>query len=212
MLDRSGVPGMAVAIVHDDAIQFLGAYGVREIGTREAVNVDTVFQLASVSKPISSTVVSAVVGDGVISWDSRMADVDPGFALNQAWPTQEVTLAGLFAHRSGLPAHAGDTLEGLGFPRDEILHRLRFLEPGYSFRNGYAYTNFGLTAAAEAAAKSVGLSWEDLSEERIYKPLGMTRTSSRFADYLAATDRALPHIRACYELLGRSRGHEADES
>ena len=81
ILARTGVPGMSVAVVHDDAVAYAGGFGVRQFGTDAAVDADTVFQLASVSKAVSSTVVSAVVGDGTMAWSSRMADVAPGFAL-----------------------------------------------------------------------------------------------------------------------------------
>lgn len=195
ILRRSGVPGMAVAVVYDDAVIYSGGFGVREVGKDAPVDSDTVFQLASVSKPVAATVVSAVVGDGAISWQSRMADLVPWFALSEDWPTQHVTLADLFAHRSGLPGHAGDVLEDVGYDRMEVIHRLRYLEPKYSFRAGYAYGNFGLTAAAEAVAQAVGTSWEDLSAERLYLPLGMTQSSSRLADYLAAPNRAVPHVK-----------------
>ncbi len=195
ILRESGVPGMAVAVIHDDAVLFSGGFGVRELGKEEAIDAETVFQLASVSKSLSATVVSSVVADGAISWHTRMADLDSGFALHDAWPTQNVSLADLFAHRSGLPDHAGDVLEDLGFDRDQVLHRLRFLEPEYSFREGYAYTNFGLTAAAVAVATAVGMSWEDLCEERLFAPLGMEQTSSRFADYMAEPNRAIPHVK-----------------
>lgn len=195
LLEQSGVPGLAVAVVYDDEVLYSGGFGVRDVDTGEAVDPETVFLLASVSKPIAATVVSAVVGDGQISWNTKMADLDPGFALHDAWPTQNVTLADLFAHRSGLKDHAGDVLEDLGYGREEIIHRLRYLEPQYSFRDGYAYGNFGLTAAADAVARSLGTTWEDLSAERLYEPLGMSKTSSRLADYLAQPNRAVPHVR-----------------
>ncbi len=195
ILDQTGVPGMSIAVVYDDALLYAGGFGVREIGQAETVDADTVFQIASVSKPVSSTVVSAVVGAGTLSWDSRLADLESGFALHDAWPTQAVTLADLFAHRSGLPDHAGDLLEDLGFGREEILHRLRFLTPAYSFRDGYDYTNFGLTAAAVAAAGTAGIAWEDLCRERLYAPLGMAHSSSRFGDFMAEANRATPHIK-----------------
>lgn len=194
VLRETGVPGMSVAIVHEDKVLYLSGFGVREIGKDEPIVDETVFQLASVSKTVAATVVSSVVGDGTITWDSRMADLDPSFALHDAWPTQEVMLSDLFSHRSGLLDHAGDILEDLGYGREEVLHRLRYMPPEYSFRAGYAYTNFGLTAAAVAVAKSVGMSWEDLSAERVYQPLGMDHTSSTFADYNAQPNRAIPHV------------------
>jgi CubicO group peptidase (beta-lactamase class C family) len=195
VLEQSGAPGMAVAVVYDDAVIFGAGFGVRDVTTGEAVDAETVFMLASVSKPISATVVSAVVGDGEISWNTKMADLDPGFALHEAWPTENVTLADLFAHRSGLKDHAGDVLEDLGYGREEIIHRLRYLEPQYSFRDGYAYGNFGLTAAANAVARSLGTTWEELSAERLYEPLGMSKTSSLLADFLAQPNHAVPHVR-----------------
>ena len=118
ILQQSGVPGMAVAVVYEDAITFAGGFGVRELGKEATIDADTVFQLASVSKSLAATVVSSVVGDGTVAWESRMADIAPGFALHDAWPTQNVSVADLFAHRSGLLDHAGDLLEDLGFDRE----------------------------------------------------------------------------------------------
>ena len=195
LLAQSGLPGLAVTVVHGDDVLLAEGFGVRELGADAPVDADTVFQLASVSKSIAATVVSAVVGDGTLTWHSKLADVAPGFALADAWTSQNVTLADLFSHRSGLPDHAGDALEDLGFPQAEILHRLRYLDPAYSFRAGYQYTNFGVTAAAEAAASAVGMAWAELSQRRIYDPLGMSRTSSLFADYMAQDNRAKPHVR-----------------
>ena len=195
ILKRTGVPGMAVAVVYDDTVQYTGGFGMRELGNDAPIDAETVFQLASVSKSLSATVVASVVGTGEATWTSRLSDINPGFALHDAWPTHSVSLADLFAHRSGLRDHGGDLLEDLGFDRDTILERLRFLEPQYSFREGYAYTNFGLTAAAVAAAHAAGATWEELSEERLYRPLAMTSTSSRFADYIARQNRAIPHVK-----------------
>ena len=62
-----------------------------------------------------------------------------------------VSVGDMFSHRSGLPDHAGDMLEDLGYDRRYVLDRLREL-PLDPFRISYAYTNFGLTAAAEAVA------------------------------------------------------------
>lgn len=195
LLEESGVPGIAVAVVYNDEVLLAEGFGVRELGKDEPVEADTVFQLASVSKSIAATVVSSVVGDGTVSWDSKIADIAPGFALHDAWPTQNVTLTDLFSHRSGLADHAGDALEDLGYSQAETFHRLRYLPPGYSFRAGYMYTNYGLTVAAEAAATAAGVPWADLSRERLYAPLGMAQTSSLFSDYMAEPNRAIPHVR-----------------
>jgi CubicO group peptidase (beta-lactamase class C family) len=198
-LERTGVPGLAIAVVYRDQVLHLKGFGVRQAGKGadkgEPVDADTIFQLASMSKPIASTVVAALVGDGLVAWDDPIVRHDPAFAMHDAWVTRQVTLRDMFCHRSGLPDHAGDTLEDIGYGRDEVLHRLRYVRPGSSFRAHYAYTNFGLTAAAVAAAKASGKSWEDVSAEKLYRPLGMTRTSSRFADFKASANHAVGHVR-----------------
>ncbi|MEV4944339.1 serine hydrolase [Streptomyces sp. NPDC053755] len=190
-MKRTGVPGVAVAVVHDGEVLHLKGYGVRKAGEKAAVGADTVFQLASVSKPIASTIVSGAVGtDG---WTMPVAPHVPGFRLKDPWVTSHVTVADLFSHRSGLPDHAGDLLEDLGYDRAYILSHLRH-EPLAPFRASYAYTNFGLTAAAQAVADEKGVPWEKLAADTLYKPAGMDSTSSRFEDFAKAPDRAYGHV------------------
>jgi CubicO group peptidase (beta-lactamase class C family) len=194
-VDRGDVPGLSIAVVYRDQVVFLKGFGLRQEGKPDRVDVDTVFQLASCSKPVSSTVVAALVGKGVVTWDSRIADIDPSFALADSYPTEQLTLRDLFSHRSGLPGEAGNELEALGYDRGEILHRLRQVPPASSFRSAYSYSNFGLTEGGVAAAKAAGMSWEDAAQQLVYGPLGMTMTSSRHADFLARADRAELHVR-----------------
>ena len=118
----------------------------------------------------------------------------PWFKLKDPAATAMLTVGHLYSHRSALPDHAGDDLEDLGYDRQTILERLRYA-PLKRFRDNYDYTNFGLTAAAVAVAEAVGTDWEKLSEEVLYRPLGMTRTSSRFAEYVARDNRAVPHVK-----------------
>lgn len=193
IMARTGIPGMAVAVVHDDKVVYARGFGVREVGKAGAIDADTVFQLASVSKSIGATVVARQISLGAVRWDTLMLEALPGFALKDDWVTQHLTVGDLYAHRSGLPLHAGDDLEDLGYDRAQVLERLRLL-PLAPFRGHYAYTNFGITAAAEAVARRSGLDWATLSEQALYQPLGMTRTSSRFADFIARDNRAAPHI------------------
>ena len=193
-IDANAVPGLSIAVVFEDEVVYAKGFGVRDTSTAGPVDADTVFQLASLSKPISSTIVAALVGDGKITWDSKISDLDPAFEMYDPWVTREITIRDFFCHRSGLPDHAGDLLEELGFAREEILYRLRYQPPDSSFRAGYAYTNFGLTEGAVAAARAYGLEWEDAAEQKLYRPLGMTSTSSRHDDFVARQNKALGHV------------------
>jgi Beta-lactamase len=79
-IEKGAVPGLAIAVVLQDQVVYAAGLGVRDVNTREPVNADTVFQLASLSKAVGSTVVAELVGEGKISWDSRISDLDPEFA------------------------------------------------------------------------------------------------------------------------------------
>jgi len=183
-IQENALPGLAIAVVFQDKVAYAEGFGVRDVNTKAPVDADTVFQLASLSKPIGSTVVAELVGERKIIWDSKLSALDPAFAMFDPWVTREITIRDMYAHRSGLPEHAGDLLEDLGFSRAEIIHRLRYQHPGSSFRSHFAYTNFGLTEAALAASKTYGLEWEEAAEQKLFKPLGMTSTSSRYADFV----------------------------
>lgn len=193
LMASSRIPGLAVAVVHGGKTLYAKGFGVRDVKTGEKVDADTVFQLASLSKPLAATVVAHEVGAGAVKWDTPITDELPWFALSDPATTRMLTVADLFAHRSGLPDHAGDLLEDLGYDRRTVLERLRLLPLG-QFRTSYAYTNFGVTAAAEAVAAAAGAPWEDLSERVLYRPLGMDSASSRFADYQSRPDRAVGHV------------------
>ncbi|MCW2516337.1 MAG: penicillin-binding protein beta-lactamase class [Mycobacterium sp.] len=197
LMKKSGIPGMSVAVVHGGKTVYAKGFGVKDVtkGNDPAnkVDPDTVFQLASLSKPLGATVVAHQVGLNAISWDTPIVEKLPWFALSDPAVTRMVTVGDMYSHRSGLPDHAGDLLEDMGYDRQYILTRLRDypLDP---FRITYAYTNFGLTAGAEAVAVGAGVPWEDLSQDVLYKPLGMASTTSRFDEFMARPDRALGHI------------------
>lgn len=193
LMRKTGIPGLAVAVVHGGKTVYAKGFGVRDIKAGEKVDPDTVFQLASVSKSISSTVVAHQVGVNAIGWDTPIISKLPWFALSDPAVTKMVAVGDMFSHRSGLPDHAGDMLEDLGYDRRYVLDRLRD-QPLDPFRISYAYTNFGLTAGAEAVAAGAGKSWEDLADEAVLKPLGMSTASFRFSDFEARPNRAIGHI------------------
>lgn len=193
---ETGVPGLAAAVVHDGEVVYAKGFGIRDMTTKAPVDPlgTTVFQLASVSKPLSATVVARAVDLGVVEWTDPITRHLPSFALADPYVTGQVTLGDLFSHRSGLPDHAGDLLEDLGYGQGDVLGRLR-LEPLAPFRATWHYTNFGLTAAAVATAAAAGRPWADLASGLLFDPVRMLFSSFRYSDFLGFDDRAAMHVR-----------------
>lgn len=188
----TGAPGVAVAVVYQGEVLYAKGFGVKKVGEPGKVDTSTMFQLASVSKPLASSVVATVVGDGKIDWNDPVKTYEPGFAVADPYVTANATYTDLMSHRSGLPDHAGDLLEDLGYTYPETISRLNQV-PLYRFRDHYDYTNYGFSIAGNAAANAEGKSWADLSEEAIYEPLGMENTTSRYDEWLNSPNRAFNH-------------------
>lgn len=185
------VPGAAVAIVKDDKIIFAKGYGVCRYDKPEKVDADTIFQLASVSKTFASAGLAIQVDQKRLSWDEEINLHLPQFALKEPYATRYATSRDLLAHRTGLPAFGGDLLSKIGYTREQILSRVRFIEPASSFRNKAYYSNGGFFIAGELLAKLSNSSWEAAIQSTLLDPLKMTR--SGFAANLDKTNVASAH-------------------
>ena len=194
VMQQTGIPGVAVGVVYDDTTVITEGYGVKEVGVDGAVDPETVFQLASLSKPIGSTVMAGLVGDGTIAWDDTVVSHDPAFALSDPYVTKNATFADMYSHRSGLPGSAGNDLEIMGYDQATILSRLKYL-PLNPFRATYEYSNFGMTAGGEAAAGSAGMTFTEAAQKTLFGPAGMTSSSFGHDDFVARTDRAALHAK-----------------
>ncbi len=193
-LKKSCVPGISIAIVQDDRAAYLKGFGVRKAGEPAEVGPDTVFQLASMSKPFTSALIASLVGDGLLAWDDKVTDVLPGFKLYDPAVTSQFSVRDLLAQRSGLPEYTGDDLAFTfmyGLP--EIIGRISGQRPVAPFRSSYGYQNVMFAIAGEAAAVKTGKTYVSLMRQRIFSPLGMTSTSAVFADYEKAVNKAFSH-------------------
>lgn len=175
-MEEYGVPGAAVAVVKDGEVIYLKGHGLRKIGSKDEVNEDTVFQLASVTKTFTAASVASMVDRGKITFDDKVVNIIPNFSLKDPYPTRYTTPRDLLAHRTGLPAFTGDLFDHLGYTRTEVIKRIRYIEPACSFRQEANYSNIGYFLAGEAAAYSAGKEWEEVVKENLLKPMGMKHT------------------------------------
>lgn len=193
VMQRSGIPGAAIAVVSQESVLFSQGFGRRSLNPKLPVDGDTVFLVASLSKSITASVIATQVSKNVVSWDDPVVNHLPGFRLRDDYVTRHATIGDFMAHRTGLPFTAGDDLEDIGYSRETILERLRLLPLG-PFRVSYNYANFGTTTAGQAVAAAAGVPWEVLADSALFQPLGMQHTSARYADFAKAPNRAVQHI------------------
>jgi CubicO group peptidase (beta-lactamase class C family) len=188
------VPGLAIAVVKDDSVVYAKGFGVRELGRADAVDANTVFIAASTTKAFTAALMAMLVDTGLVRWNAPVTTYLPGFQLFDPYVTRELTVRDLLSHRSGL-GRADALWYGSTYSRDEVLRRLRFERPSWSFRAQYGYNNNMFIAAGQVIASVTGKAWDDVVRERIFQPLGMSRTTTSITALRGMDDVATPHAR-----------------
>ncbi len=186
------VPGLTVTVVKDGRVLFKKGYGVREAGKTEPVNTETLFAMASTTKAMTAACLGMLVDEGKLRWDDPVINYLPDFQLYDPAVTRELRVRDLLIHNTGV-GNADYLWTAMQIPSDEILHRMRFVKPVYSFRSGFIYQNIMYLAAGKVVEKVSGMPWETFIHKRIFEPLNMRRTQALVRQVTDA-NRARPHI------------------
>jgi len=186
------VPGLALAVVHNDSVVLAKGYGVRTLGSSDRVDERTMFAIGSSSKAFTALGVATLVDEGKVRWDDPATKYLPGFQLYDPYVTRELTVRDLLTHRSGLSR--GDLVwYAQDLPRDSILYHVRYLKPTWSLRAHFGYQNIMYLAAGQLTARLTGKSWDEVMRDRIFTPLGMTATNTSVTELDRLPNVATPH-------------------
>ena len=186
------VPGTAIAIVRNDSVIYARGYGVRQVGATQSVDERTVFAIGSSSKAFTAAAAAMLADEKKLSLDGQASLYFPGFQLADPYASRELTVRDLLSHRSGL-ARGEMVWYGSGYDRDEIVRRVRFLQPTWSFRSQFGYQNIMYIAAGQIVAHTAKTTWDDFVRERILAPLGMTSSTTSIRQLAGGQNLASPH-------------------
>ncbi len=189
------IPGLAIAIVHQDEVIFSEGFGVLHKERDELVTSETLFGVASTTKAMTATVLGILVDQGKLNWDDAVVDYLPDFRLHDDWVTSHITVRDLLTHRSGYGRMTGNRLQYMTHePRSELLYRLRYLEPEAEFRTRYVYSNMMYMVAGEVIRSAGGFeSWDDAIQQLLFEPLGMHNTNTSITQIADDDNAAWPH-------------------
>lgn len=179
-------PGVSVAVIEGGALAWARGYGVCASGGAIPVTPETLFQAASISKPISAMLALSFVQDGTLSLDEDVnvklvAWQVPGNGLTRE---RKVTLRGLLSHSAGLTDDAGFA----GFARQEPVPSIPDILSGRvaatpnPVRVGYLpgsrtrYSGGGYCVMQQLLVDVTGKAFPDLARERVLAPLGLTHS------------------------------------
>lgn len=198
VMKRFEVPGMGIAIVKDGQVVLAKGYGVRRLGAPDRVDADTRFGIASNTKAFTAIALGMLVEEGKLAWDAPVVNYLPEFMMWDSWVTRQITVRDLLVHRSGLGLGAGDLLwwPPTTYTPEQIMMRLRYIEPATSFRSAYAYDNVLYLVAGQLIQRVSGQSWSDFVTTRILRPVGMRQATTTHASAADASGNvATTHAR-----------------
>ncbi len=187
------VVGIAVAVVKDDSVIYARGFGLRHLNRPDPVDERTLFAIGSNTKAFTAAGIGILVDEGRLGWDDRVVDHLPWFELNDPWVTSHITVRDLLSHRSGLGRRGDANWYATDFSREEVVRRIRQLEPNASFRSRAGYQNTMFLAAGLVTEAVAGESWDEFVERRLFEPLGMVRSNTTTLDLEGDDNVATPH-------------------
>ncbi len=179
LTSNNGV-GMAVLIMQEGNVLATASAGERKVRSAVPITSQDKWHVGSISKSMTATMLARLVKQGLLSWETKIAEVFAGASgLNPLW--QRVSLRNLLDHSSGSPANfplrillknpkAGEARRTARSKATAlILAKPPMTLPNFMFR----YSNVGYTLAGVMAEQLSGLTWEELIEREIFGPLGL---------------------------------------
>lgn len=188
------IPAAAICIVKDGKVVMMKAYGVKELGLNNKVDINTLFMIGSNTKAFTATALAMLQTDHKLSLDDKVTKYLPDFKLDNQYAGQEAMVRDLLCHRLGFKTFEGDfTFYNTNLTRSEVIERLGHLKAAYPFRTKWGYTNSAFLTAGQIIPKVTGKEWEVYIKENIFAPLGMINTLALSVDLPKSLNRTVPH-------------------
>ena len=186
-MQKLGVPGVSIAVIKGFEIQWSRGYGIADVTSGAKVTADTLFQAASISKPVAAMAVLKAVQDGRFSLDQDVNTILTSWKVpaSEFTKRQPVTLRGLLSHTSG-------TDDGFGFPgykpgapvptpvqilNGEPPSNVRSVVIGREPLTAFKYSGGGVTLVQLLMTDVMKRPFADLMRDTVLTPLGMTHSA-----------------------------------
>jgi CubicO group peptidase (beta-lactamase class C family) len=165
LLQQADVPGLSIALIRNGKLVWSGAFGVSNADTKKPVDANTVFEAASLSKPVFAYAVMKLVDEGKLALDSPLN----GYLGNNYDVVNDdrinlITARRVLSHTSGFPNWRGN---------DRTKTLLIHFKPGEKF----SYSGEGMVYLSRVVEKITGLRFEEFMQQYALRPLGMTASS-----------------------------------
>ena len=193
-LKKYSIPGAAYAIVKNNKVIAMESFGYSDTTKNEKIDNNTVFRLASVSKPFAATITTMLAQEQQLNLSDPITKYVPNFVLATKGAADKIQLKHLLSHSSGLMPNAYDNLLHENWSMDKIINRFNRVTPICKPEKCYGYQNIAYGFLQPAIEASQDKSYSTLLQDRVFSPLKMNNASVGIDVFLAQNNTAKPHI------------------
>lgn len=194
IIDDWNVPGCAVTIVEKNKIIYKRGFGYKDLKTKNKVDENTVFPIASCTKSFTASLIGILANEGKIDINKPANNYLSILRFSDPFLTINVTPRDMMTHITGVPRH---DISWYGFEnasRDSLVQLIQFFQKSEGLREEFQYNNYMYTAlGAMAEHVEKGKSWEEQIKDRFFIPLGMKSSSTSFSELQKTNNKAHPH-------------------
>jgi len=188
------VTGAAFAVATAGRIVRVGTAGYTDTSRTHAINENTTFRVASVSKTFAAGLTGVLINEGEFSWDDRVVAFVPDFQING--DAGKVRIRHVLGQSTGLIPHAYDNLIEDGVSLDRIQNQYSKLSYICSPGECYSYQNSIFSLIEPVIEKTTNRSYTDLMNEKIFEPLDMRTASVGYEAFIKNPNHARPHVKS----------------
>jgi len=186
------IPGLSAVVVKNGKVVFKKTYGIKDIETKEPVDDNTLFSMASTTKALIAISLGILVDQNKISWEDKVIDHLPSFKLSDPYITADARVIDLLTHNLGIGN--ADLLWVINnLSTAETIDKFKYAKKAYPLRGGFTYQNIMYVVAGELIEAVSEQHWTAFVENEILKPLEMTRTQTKSIDIMKAGNYTTPH-------------------
>lgn len=192
-LNQKQIPGCAVAVVYQNKVVFIKAYGDRTIGQHQPMDIDTVFQLGSVSKPLAATLLSILEEKGHLRLEDPVHYYLKDFSSPRAM--HPLKIKHILSHSTGIPRAGFNQLIESHTPYPKILQKLKSSRTRIAAGKHYDYNNAMYGTLSDITHAATRLPFKEALRRHLLSPLKMNRTTTTLQGLLQTENRAIPHVK-----------------
>ena len=176
------LPGVSVAVAVGDK-RYAAAAGILNVDTGVEANTESVFQIGSVTKVLTASVVMRLADRSLIRLDQPVHEIVEGFRLKDRSVSDKITVRHLLSHSSGIPGDLFDD-DSNEFDNhiERIVGRCRKFDVVHEPGRHFSYSNTAYAVAGHVVESVLGIPWAQAIADEIYEPLGMSAATAYSRD------------------------------